>query len=102
MSIQQVKVTDIQFSEERLNRLAAELRALQTKVNEMIRLLGGNPVLGNDENARIIGASPHLAAPASELLPGQWELTLVDSGAQVFRVRYNNGGTILTGDLTLT
>lgn len=105
MTIRRVNMQDVQFSDpkdEKLRQFQTEVKKLQTALNSVIERIGGDALLGNDSNARIIGASPHLAAPASDLLPGQWELTLVDTGAQVFRVRYNDGGTIRTGDLTLT
>lgn len=50
--------------------------------------------------SRIIGRGEHTSAPAASLATGEWELTVFDNGTTpVFRVRYNDGGTIKSVDL---
>lgn len=79
--------------------------------------VGGSPVdaleIGNDQNmkfgrasgaagSRAVGRGEHTSAPAGTLATGEWEISVYDNAtAPVFRVRYNDGGSVKTGDLAL-
>jgi hypothetical protein len=54
------------------------------------------------QGSRIIGRGEHTSAPAGTLATGEWEISVYDDGiAPVFRIRYNDGGSEVTGDVSL-
>lgn len=54
------------------------------------------------EGTRIVGESHHEDAPESTLAEGEWEISVYDDGVSpVFRIRYNDAGTEVVGDVTL-
>lgn len=54
------------------------------------------------EGTRIVAESHHEDAPESTLAEGEWEISVYDDGANpVFRVRYNDAGDEMVGDVAL-
>lgn len=91
--ISQLGLLDIQFSEPisavKLNRLVQEVRRLQQTANIVIAELNASAV------RRVAGA-------AGELAPGEWDIAVNTAAPGSFIVRYNEGGTIRTGSVTLS
>ena len=73
------------------------------QIEEKLEITETAVVDDDDGNGtRIKGEIRHESAPASDLEEGEWEITVYDDGADpVFRVRYNDAGTIVTGDVAL-
>lgn len=92
MTVAKISITDLQFGPadsdvvqaEKLRRLVDELRKLQQVANALIA-----------DVSRVAGAEVSLA-------PGEWYATIVAGSPPTFTVRYNDGGTIRTGSITLS
>lgn len=89
---QQISLLDLQFSgnaDPKLRRLADEFRKLQQAVNTLIAQ----------------GSQSSVARPVSSafgtLAAGEWDLTVL-AGGSTFYIRYNDGGTIRTGVVSLS
>lgn len=87
---QQIALLDLQFgpdTDPKLRRLAEEFRRLQLAVNSLI-----------SEDSQSSTASIATVALAA----GEWRATVVPGSPATFVVRYNDGGTIRTGSITLS
>lgn len=95
------------FSGQTAPDLSRELSfAFQRVLDRLDKLEGirGEAILGAEGsgNTRVVAASEFIEAPAGELAEGQWELTVYNDGANpVFRIRYNDAGTVKTGDVAM-
>ena len=86
---QKVSLLDLQFGpadDPKLRRLADELRKLQTTINSLIQETGA---------VRAPGSAPALAM-------GAYDVAVVAGSPPTFVIRYNDGGTIRTGSITLS
>lgn len=96
MAIQQLGLETLQFAPgedpaPKLRRLQEQIRSLQQALNTVIAELNAAHV-----------TKEALEAETTELAEGEWDVTVVDGSPHVFQVRYNAGGSVVTGFLTLS
>lgn len=87
-----------------MQRIADRLDKLEG-VRGSSELVGDTVSIGSSTagQTRLVGKSAFTSMPEGSLSAGQWELTVYDDGANpVFRIRYNDAGTIKVGDVVLT
>ena len=94
MAIRQVVLEPVQFSDganqgPNLRRMMEEMRKLQLALNQVIAQANAS-VIVRDAPGELI-----------TLAPGQWAITVTAGSPPVATIRYNDGGTIRTGSLTL-
>lgn len=95
-AISKVAINDIQFQpgqdqSDKLRRLVDEIKKLQQGLNAVI----------SEMNLPVISGAA-FSSFTSDPAIGDWQITVLSGSPPTLAIRYNDGGTIRTGSITLS